>query len=96
MQETILCPVDPKAETVQQQGQRLLDAERAMLERYASFPPLREFASTERMPLSVKWGATFGVALVIGETLLLRLRAMVPTFETTHRVLLMLTMRARR
>jgi hypothetical protein len=49
---------------------KLLEAEKALLKKYANLPTLSEFASDSAYKKTHKWGSTFGVAVLVQELIL--------------------------
>jgi hypothetical protein len=66
----------------------IMKAESLLLEKYAMYPTMTEFNLMPNTPdLAIKWGATFGVALLVGELILEQVRQLQGTFETALRTL---------
>jgi len=65
--------------------------ERKLLEKYAAYPTLSEMsAEPEALMNGTKWGATFGVAALVGGLILEELKRMQPHLEPVLRNMLML------
>ena len=66
----------------------IIRAEQILLEKYAKYPTMTEFNAMPNTPdLFTKWGATFGVALLVGELVLEQVRQLQGTFEAALRSL---------
>jgi hypothetical protein len=59
--------------------------ERKILEKYANNPTLTEFNLIPNLRGGTKWGATFGVTLLVGELILEQVKAMQGVFEPVMR-----------
>jgi hypothetical protein len=65
--------------------------ERKLLEKYAKYPTLSEFAEEpEALMNGTKWGATFGVTVLVGGLIIEELKRMQPHLEPVIRKMLML------
>ena len=72
------------------EAKKFLDQEKAILDKYAKYPTLTEF---QLMPSSFdgyKWGATFGVTLLVGELIFEQLKSSHPHFGGVIRPLFVL------
>jgi hypothetical protein len=67
------------------QPHKFIEGEKQLLEKYAKYPTLSEFAADPRLANVYKWGATFGVAAIIGGLILEEVRHRRPHFETVLR-----------
>ncbi len=66
----------------------IIRAEQILLEKYAMYPTMTEFNAMPNTPdLAIKWGATFGVALLVGELIIEQVRQLQGTFEQALRTL---------
>jgi len=65
-------------------------SERSILEKYANNPTLTEFNLIPNLAGGTRWGATFGVTLLIGELVLEQVKAMEGKFEPLLRRLFMI------
>jgi uncharacterized membrane protein (DUF485 family) len=66
----------------------IIKAEQLLLEKYAMYPTMTEFNAMPNTPdLAIKWGATFGVALLVGELILEQVKQIQGTFEAALRSL---------
>lgn len=66
----------------------IMKAEQILLEKYALYPTMTEFNAMPNTPdLAIKWGATFGVALFVGELILEQVRQLQGAFEAALRTL---------
>lgn len=66
----------------------IMKAEQILLDKYAMYPTMTEFNAMPNTPdLAIKWGATFGVALIVGELILEQVRQLQGTFEAALRSL---------
>src|SRR5271166_2806341 len=60
----------------------IMKAESILLEKYGMNPTMTELNAMPHTPdLAIKWGATFGVALLVGELILEQVRQLQGTFE---------------
>src|SRR5208282_4499809 len=64
--------------------------EKAILEKYANNPTLTEFNLIPNLAGGTRWGATFGVTLLVGELVLEQVKAMEGKFEPLLRRLFMI------
>jgi len=65
-------------------------SERVVLEKYANNPTLTEFNLIPNLAGGTRWGATFGVTLLVGELVLEQVKAMEGKFEPLLRRLFMI------
>ena len=79
-------PEDEQAEM--QIAVQAIESEAALLAKYASYPTLQNFADQPDLRTLTRWGATFGVALIVGEIILKHIKALCVDFEKAHRGLL--------
>lgn len=77
-------------ERIVEDAKRLFSKEKQLLEKYASYPTLTEFALQPKLGDASKWGATFGVALICGELIFEQVKAMQPHFESVIRQMFIL------
>lgn len=69
----------------------IIQGEACLLEKYAKYPTMTEFnIMPNTADLAIKWGATFGVALLIGELVLEQVKQLQGTFEAALRPLFLL------
>jgi hypothetical protein len=62
--------------------------ERQLLDKYAKYPTLTEFnLMPNTADMAVKWGATFGVALIVGELILEQVKLISGAFDNSLSVL---------
>lgn len=59
--------------------------EQGLLDKYASYPTFTEFAADPKLANVYKWGASFGVAAVVGGLILNEVRQLKPHFESVMR-----------
>lgn len=64
---------------------KFIQFEKELLDKYCKYPTLTEFAADPKLTNVYKWGATFGVAAVIGGLILEEVRNMRPHFESVLR-----------
>jgi hypothetical protein len=64
--------------------------ERKILEKYANNPTLTEFNLMPNLAAGTRWGATFGVTLLVGELILEQVKAMQGLFEPMLRRLFLI------
>jgi hypothetical protein len=76
---------DPSVEAA-----RFLAEERKILEKYAKYPTLTEFQLMPNSYDGYKWGATFGVTLLVGELIFEQLKTSHPHFGPVIRQLVVL------
>jgi hypothetical protein len=69
------------------------DAERMLIDKYASYPTLSEFAVSPNLANASKWGATFGVAVLVGSLILEEIKEMQPHFEPVLRHMFVLLLK---
>ena len=67
-----------------------MEQEQRLLGKYASYPTLTEFAINPKTYDQGKWGATFGVALIVGELVFEQVRHMQPQFGSVLRQMFIL------
>lgn len=67
-----------------------MEDERKILEKYANNPTLTEFNMIPNLTGGTKWGATFGVTLLVGELILEQVKAMQGQFEPLLRRLFLI------
>jgi len=75
----------PNSPTIDFRAQEFVDAEKLLLEKYAKYPTLTEYALMPHLYDLVKWGATFGVTLIVGELIIEQVRSLRPVFKTLPR-----------
>ena len=68
----------------------IIEAGRVLLERYAKYPTLSEFEAIPSLAHGTKWGATFGVGIIVGELVLRQAQIRHPALVSTIRPLYML------
>jgi hypothetical protein len=73
-----------------EQVEKLMRDEGELLEKYANYPTLTEFNLMPNLEGGTKWGATFGVTLLVGELILEQVKAIQGTFESVLRPMLVL------
>jgi hypothetical protein len=78
---------DPKA--TDKKAAAFMADERKILEKYANNPTLTEFNLMPNLKGGTKWGATFGVTILVGELILEQVKAMQGLFEPVLRRLFM-------
>jgi len=61
------------------------DDARKLLEKYASYPTLAEFADDPQLMNLTKWGATFGVSALVGGMILEQVGRVMPRFAPVMR-----------
>ncbi len=66
-----------------------MQRESELLEKYARLPTLTELDNNPMLKTVTHSGATFGVAAIVGEVIMSRLRVIANVFPTAHRMLLM-------
>jgi hypothetical protein len=72
-------------EFTEEQVSKFMGLEQRLLEKYAKYPTLTEFTINPKMYDTGKWGATFGVALLVGELVFEQVRNMQPQFGSVLR-----------
>ena len=81
---------DSELELDDEQVDDIMEAEGELLEKYANYPTLTEFKLMPHLADGVKWGATFGVTLLVGELIFEQLKAAHPHFTPVIKQLVML------
>src|SRR5208337_3030047 len=71
------------------QPENFFDDAKLLLTKYANYPTLTEFAQDPQLLNLTKWGATFGLAALVGGLVLEQVRQMQPKFESVMRQMLM-------
>ena len=64
---------------------RVVGAQARLLEKYASYPTLSEFAFHPNLAGATKWGATFGVAIMARILVVDQIKAILPQFSPVAR-----------
>jgi hypothetical protein len=72
------------------EGKLFMEREKALLKKYVDYPTLSEFVATPSMYDGYKWGATFGVTLLVGELIFEQLKSAHPHFSPVIRQLFVL------
>ena len=67
-----------------------MEREKRLLTKYANYPSLSEFSARPELTNASKWGATFGVTLLVGELIIEQVKHLHPEFGTVMRQLLIL------
>ena len=73
-----------------EQGNLFIEREKALLKKYVDYPTLSEFVATPSIYGGYKWGATFGVTLLVGELIFEQLKSARPHFSPVIRQLFVL------
>ena len=69
---------------LEEQAEYFIEEEGKLLDRYAKYPTLTEFQLMPHLYDGTKWGATFGVTLLVGELIFEQLRISHPHFGICH------------
>jgi len=69
-------------------GLKAIALETQLLEKYAKYPTLSEFVRNPSLHGLTQWGATFGVAVIMGVAVLPHIRVDQPIFVDAHRSLI--------
>jgi len=72
------------------EGKLFIEREKVLLKKYVDYPTLSEFVAVPSMYDGYKWGATFGVTLLVGELIFEHLRSSYPHFSPVIRQLFVL------
>jgi hypothetical protein len=73
--------------------EKFILAAKALLEKYAKYPTLTEFAENPKWANVYKWGATFGVAALIGSLIIEEVKALQPQFAPALRQMLLVILK---
>ncbi len=65
-----------------------------LLDKYAKYPTLTEFSRNPQLSNVYKWGATFGVAALVGTLIIEEVKALQPQFASALRGMLLVTLMA--
>jgi len=77
---------DPNG-NIEQQAEYFIEKEKELLGKYAKYPTFTEFQFTPSLSSGIKWGATFGVTLLVGELICEQLKVAYPSFNSIIRKL---------
>lgn len=72
------------------EGKLFIEREKALLKKYVDHPTLSEFSMNPAIYDGYKWGATFGVTLLVGELIFEQLKSSHPHFSLVIRKLFIL------
>lgn len=72
-------------EGIAEAANRFMQQERAVLEKYAKYPTFTEFRLAPHLHDGAKWGATFGVCLLVGELIFEQVKQIQPQFASVLR-----------
>src|ERR1700739_515277 len=75
---------------IEEQADYFMEEESKLLEKYAKYPTLTEFQLMPHLYDATKWGATFGVTLLVGELIFEQLKICHPDFAPVIRPLFIL------
>ncbi len=67
--------------------------ERKLLEKYANYPTLTEFAESPDLTNGAKWGATFGVTILVGGLIIKEVETRLPHMKPVLRHMVMLLLK---
>lgn len=67
--------------------------ERKLLEKYANYPTLTEFADSPDLTNGAKWGATFGVTILVGGLIIKEVETRLPHMKPVLRHMVMLLLK---
>jgi len=74
-------------------AKQFIAEERKLLEKYANYPTLSEFTDSLSLMNASKWGATFGVAILVGGLILKEAEGRLPHMKPVLRHMLMLLLK---
>lgn len=81
-------------ERLKEKAFTIIRAESLLLEKYAEYPTMTELNAMPNTPdLAIKWGATFGVALFVGELVLEQVKMIQGSFEMALRALYLILLK---
>ena len=73
--------------------EKYIAASKRLLEKYAAYPTLTEFAKNPKLNNVYKWGATFGVAALVGTFVIEEVKALQPQFGSALRQMLLIILK---
>jgi len=77
-------------DNLEEGAELFIEKEKVLLQKYVNYPTFSEFAASPAMYDGYKWGATFGVTLLVGELIFEQLRISHPHFGPVIRQLFIL------
>ena len=77
-------------DNLEEGAELFIEKEKVLLQKYVNYPTFSEFAASPAMYDGYKWGATFGVTLLVGELIFEQLRMSHPHFSPVIRHLFVL------
>lgn len=77
-------------ENLEEGAELFIEKERVLLKKYANYPTFSEFSASPAIYNGYKWGATFGVTLLVGELIFEQLKSSHPHFGAVIRPLFVL------
>lgn len=77
-------------DNLEEGAELFIEKEKVILQKYVNYPTFSEFAASPAMYDGYKWGATFGVTLLVGELIFEQLKSAHPHFGPVIRQLFVL------
>lgn len=73
--------------------EKYIQAGKRLLEKYATYPTLAEFAKSPKLANVYKWGSTFGVAALVGILVIEEVKTLQPRFTPALRQIFLLLLK---